>query len=176
MQQPKNHPTQAFIIASWASFALGVTAYCLGLWNSDMMLNEKGYYLVSLLFGLFSAVSLQKTVRDQQEGIDVTRLYALFCVVSVFSALAFVSIGLWNASLTLSEKGFYGIAYVLSLYAVIAVQKNVRDIKSVHQEKNSGRGFNAEPAADEVFNLHSSIDSDHSDSHSAESSATDVKI
>ncbi|BCY10277.1 YiaA/YiaB family inner membrane protein [Actinoplanes sp. L3-i22] len=36
-------------------------------------------------------------------------------------------VGLWNAEMTKSEKGFYGLAFVLSLYAAVAVQKNVRD-------------------------------------------------
>ena len=34
------------------------------LWNASMQLNEKGYYLTILLYGLFSVVSLQKSVRD----------------------------------------------------------------------------------------------------------------
>ncbi|MFM7856321.1 MAG: YiaA/YiaB family inner membrane protein, partial [Flammeovirgaceae bacterium] len=36
-------------------------------------------------------------------------------------------IGLWNATLTLSEKGFYSMSFLLSLFAAITVQKNTRD-------------------------------------------------
>ena len=36
--------------------------------------------------------------------------------------------GLWNASLQNSEKGFYAMAFLLSLFAAVAVQKNVRDV------------------------------------------------
>ncbi|NHL58292.1 hypothetical protein G6X41_12060, partial [Staphylococcus aureus] len=36
-------------------------------------------------------------------------------------------IGLWNATLLLSGKGFDGLAYFLSLFGAVAVQKNVRD-------------------------------------------------
>lgn len=92
-----------------------------------MMLNEKGFYLTVLLYGLFSSVSLQKTVRDQLEGLFVTGIYVGLCWFSVGSALLLLLIGLWNAELALSEKGFLGISYVLSLYAAVAVQKNVRD-------------------------------------------------
>ncbi|RXJ74282.1 hypothetical protein CS022_04300 [Veronia nyctiphanis] len=128
MEKSVNKPTSAFMAASWASLILGVSAYALGLWNSEMMLNEKGYYLITLLFGLFSAISLQKTVRDKMEGIEVTSLYFNMCWFAVVASLSFLSIGLWNAELLLSEKGFYGMSYVLSLFASIAVQKNVRDI------------------------------------------------
>lgn len=43
-------PTSAFMGASWASLLIGMTSYCIGLWNADMQLNEKGYYFTILLF------------------------------------------------------------------------------------------------------------------------------
>lgn len=50
----------AFVAASWAALLLGGGAYLVGLWNAEMLLNEKGYYFTLLLFGLFASVSLQK--------------------------------------------------------------------------------------------------------------------
>nr|WP_208619652.1 YiaA/YiaB family inner membrane protein [Xanthomonas populi] len=38
-----------------------------------------------------------------------------------------LGVGLFNATLTLSEKGVYAMAYALSLFAAMAVQKNSRD-------------------------------------------------
>ena len=38
-----------------------------------------------------------------------------------------LTVGLWNATLAASEKGFYAMSFVLSLFASVAVQKNVRD-------------------------------------------------
>lgn len=38
--------------------------YTIGLYNADMLLNEKGYYLAILLYGLFAAIAVQKNVRD----------------------------------------------------------------------------------------------------------------
>lgn len=123
-------PTGAFIGASWAALILGAVTYLVGLWNADMQLNEKGYYLTLLLYGLFAAVSLQKSVRDRMEGIPVTGLYFGLCWVSLALALLLLAVGLWNASLAASEKGFYSMSYVLSLFAAVAVQKNVRDLAS----------------------------------------------
>jgi len=120
-------PTPAFIGASWVVLFAGVISYCIGLWNSDMQLNERGYYFTILLFGLFSAISVQKSVRDRLEGVAVTDLYYGISWFSALSAILLLIIGLWNADLLLSEKGFYGMAYLLSLYASIAVQKNTRD-------------------------------------------------
>ena len=36
-----------------------------------------------------------------------------------------------NATLALSEKGFFAMSFVLALFAIIAVQKNVRDVAAI---------------------------------------------
>jgi uncharacterized membrane protein YiaA len=36
-------------------------------------------------------------------------------------------VGLWNATLLPSEKGFYAFAFLLAMFGVITVQKNTRD-------------------------------------------------
>jgi uncharacterized membrane protein YiaA len=123
----KLEPSNAFTGASWLALAVGIVGFCVGLWNAEMLLNEKGYFLTLLLYGLFSAVSVQKVVRDRMKGIPVTDLYYGICWASAIISMGLLVIGLWNAPLWLSEKGFYAIAYFLSLFAVIAVQKNTRD-------------------------------------------------
>lgn len=124
-------PTAAFVGASWAALCIGAAAFLWGLWNAQMQLNEKGYYLSLLLYGLFAAISLQKSVRDRSEGIPVTGLYFSLCWFSLFAVIALLTIGLWNARLQPSEKGFYAMSFVLSLFAVVAVQKNVRDLGAI---------------------------------------------
>ncbi|MEW6373156.1 MAG: inner membrane protein YiaA [Pseudomonadota bacterium] len=124
-------PTAAFVGASWGALLIGAIAYLIGLWNAQMQLNEKGYYVTLLMYGLFAAVSLQKTVRDRSEGIPVTNLYAGLCWVSLLAAVLLLTVGLWNATLERSEKGFYAMSFLLSLFAVVAVQKNVRDVGAI---------------------------------------------
>ncbi|GGF00010.1 inner membrane protein YiaA [Hymenobacter cavernae] len=123
-------PSGAFIAASWVALLAGAVSYNVGLWNAQMPLNEKGYYFTVLMYGLFSAVSVQKSVRDRMEGIPVTNLYYGISWVSTLLAVLLLVVGLWNATLTLSEKGFYGMSFLLSLFAAIAVQKNTRDAQS----------------------------------------------
>lgn len=128
-------PTSAFVTASWVALFVGMVAYCIGLWNANMWLNEKGYYFAILIFGLFSVISVQKSVRDKQEGIPVTEAYHTISWITTFVSILLLIIGLWNADLALSEKGFYGMAFTLSLYASITVQKNVRDLKLYNESK-----------------------------------------
>jgi uncharacterized membrane protein YiaA len=128
MKQQVHKPSPAFIAASWSALLLGAVAYLIGLFNAAMALNEKGYYLTLLLFGLFAAVSLQKSVRDRVEDIPVSGLYYALCWFALMVSLLLLLVGLWNATLLLSEKGFYGMAFALSLFGAVAVQKNTRDL------------------------------------------------
>jgi uncharacterized membrane protein YiaA len=124
-------PTNAFIGISYLCLFAGMLAYCIGLWNAGMQLNEKGYYFTVLVYGLFAAVSLQKSVRDRSEGIKVSSVYYGICWISLFLAVGLLTIGLWRAgSLVLSEKGFYAMSYLLSLFGAITVQKNTRDLEA----------------------------------------------
>ena len=129
-------PSAAFIAASWAALFIGVIAFLIGLWNAEMELNEKGYYFTVLMFGLFSAISVQKAVRDQMEGIPVTNTYYGLAWFSTLLSIVLLTVGLWHAELLKSEKGFYAMAFVLSLFASIAVQKNTRDMKAWQSNEN----------------------------------------
>jgi uncharacterized membrane protein YiaA len=139
MKHQAQKPTAAFVGASWAALLIGGASFVVGLWNaSSMQLNEKGYYLTVILFGLFASISLQKTVRDKLDGIPVTGIYFGLCWVAVLSAVLLLSVGLWNASLALSEKGFYAMSFLLSLFGAVTVQKNIRDVAQFGDEPISG--------------------------------------
>lgn len=143
MQARVQRPTGAFIGASWAALLVGMVVYVSGLWNAEIQLNEKGYYFTVLMYGLFSAVSLQKTVRDRLEGIPVTNIYYGLCWLSLMLSILLLTVALWNAKMNSSEKGFYAMSYLLSLFAAVAVQKNVRDValmSDASQEPVSGPG------------------------------------
>ena len=134
-------PSGAFVGASWMALLLGMVTYCIGLWNAEMELNEKGYYFTILLFGLFSIISVQKAVRDKLEGIPVTDVYYGISWFTTVVSILLLVIGLWNADLLLSEKGFYGMAFTLSLFAAVAVQKNVRDVAAFEGHSDSSSTF-----------------------------------
>jgi uncharacterized membrane protein YiaA len=131
-------PSNAFIAASWVALLSGVLAFIIGLWNADMELNEKGYYFTVLVFGLFAAISLQKAVRDQLEGIPVTNIYYGLAWFSTVLAIVLLVVGLWNATLMRSEKGFYAMSFILSMFAAIAVQKNTRDSQQAERPPDLG--------------------------------------
>ncbi|MGV1001971.1 inner membrane protein YiaA [Empedobacter falsenii] len=119
--------SNAFIAASWIALGSGMIGYIIGLTRAEMELNEKGYYFTVLLFGLFAVVSLQKAVRDRLEQIPVTDIYYGICWFGTIALITLLIIGLWNATILPSEKGFYAFAFLLAIFGAIAVQKNTRD-------------------------------------------------
>ena len=120
-------PSPAFVGASWVALGAGMAGFLIGLWRLELALNEKGYYFTILMYGLFSVVSVQKSVRDRLEGVPVTDIYYGLCWFSTLLSIALLIVGLWNATMLPSEKGFYAFAFLLALFGAITVQKNTRD-------------------------------------------------
>ncbi len=122
-------PTTAYVGATWAVLSVGVIAFFFGLINATgLALSEKGFYGAVMALGLYSAISLQKTIRDKTEGIPTSMLYYWISWAALGTAVALIIVGLLNATgLSLSEKGFYMMAFTMSLFAAITIQKNTRD-------------------------------------------------
>lgn len=128
--------SKSFVMASWLALGAGISGYLIGLSRSEMLLNEKGYYFTVLMFGLFAVISLQKSVRDKIEGYPVTEIYYGICWFGTILSIALLIIGLYNASLLPSEKGFYAFAFLLGIFGAISVQKNTRDNLLFNKEQN----------------------------------------
>jgi uncharacterized membrane protein YiaA len=132
-------PSTAFVGASWVALGAGFVGYIVGLWRADMQLNEKGYYFTVIMFGLFAVISLQKSVRDRLEGLPVTDIYYGICWFSTILSIVLLAVGLFNATILPSEKGFYAFAFLLSLFGAITVQKNTRDSLAADKENSKAQ-------------------------------------
>lgn len=121
-------PTAAFIGAAWLALLSGISAYIIGLFNANnLSISEKGYFFTVLCFALFSAVSIQKSVRDKIENVPVSNVYYGICWAATLLTVILLALGILNTSLDIASKGFYIMSFVLSMFSAIAVQKNIRD-------------------------------------------------
>ena len=111
------------LISTVSACVLGMSAFFIGLYNSEMALSEQGYYAVLLLYSVFSSISLQKTMLEIDSGISVSKFYRNICMISIVLALLFFIMGLFNAELLKSEKGFYAMSYILTLFSSLGIQK-----------------------------------------------------
>lgn len=137
----KNTPSPAFVMASWLALVAGAVAYLFGVWNSELQLNEKGFFFTVLMYGLFAAVTVQKSVRDKAEGVPVTGMFYGISWFSAILAMLLLGAGVFNAELLPSEKGFYGMSFMLALFGAITVQKNARDLQQPDQSQEADRNF-----------------------------------
>jgi uncharacterized membrane protein YiaA len=55
-------------------------------------------------------------------------IYAALCWASVGICIGLLLFILTNATLTLSEKGYYIMSFLLSFFGVTATQKSIRDL------------------------------------------------
>ena len=125
--------SNAFIAASWVALGAGTIGFIVGLARAEMLLNEKGYYFTVLMFGLFAVVSLQKSVRVRLEKLPETDIYYGISWFGTLLSIVLLVVGLWNATILPSEKGFYAFAFLLALFGAISVQKNTRDNMNFNQ-------------------------------------------
>ncbi len=89
---------------------------------------KKDIIFAVLVLGLFSAASYQKTVRDKYEGIPTTSIYYMTCLTVFIISVALLMVGLWNATLLLSEKRFLWTGFLLKLvWCSSGAEKNIRD-------------------------------------------------
>lgn len=117
-----------YVLTSVVCLALGAGGFLLGLTNATTLaLSEKGFYLTLLAFGLYAAVSVQKNFRDKESGTPASRFYSFLSYAATALALGLLGTGLFNAQLSLSEKGYYGMSFILALFSAITLQKSIRD-------------------------------------------------
>ena len=74
-------------------------------------------------------------MRDKLEDIPVTAIYVALCCTSVGICIGLLLFSLSNATLSLSEKGYYIMSFLLSLFGVTATQKNIRDLEHLRLQK-----------------------------------------
>ncbi|MFF3022855.1 YiaA/YiaB family inner membrane protein [Gottfriedia sp. NPDC057948] len=71
MQTHRRRNTPAFTVLAYFTLVAGVFLFCIGLYNADMELNEKGYYIAVMLLVAVGSILTQKVVRDNAEDDDI---------------------------------------------------------------------------------------------------------
>jgi uncharacterized membrane protein YiaA len=128
-------PSFAFVTLSWIASLAGVVLYGSMLFNSSALTwSDKNFFTAILVFAVYAAISVQKIVRDRLEGVPFTNLYYGVSWLAVIVAIGLFVNGLFNVNISLSERGFYGMAMLLTLFGAIAIQKNTRDLAAPAQQ------------------------------------------
>lgn len=65
----------------------------------------------------------------------MTSIYYGLAWFSLVLSVFLLAVGLFNATLLPSEKGFYGISFLMALFGAVAVQKNTRDMEAAKRHE-----------------------------------------
>lgn len=71
MNRYRRRNTPAFTFLAYFTFAAGVILFVVGLYNANLELNEKGYYIAVMLLVAVGAILTQKVVRDNAEDNEI---------------------------------------------------------------------------------------------------------
>ncbi|MFD1851460.1 YiaA/YiaB family inner membrane protein [Oceanobacillus bengalensis] len=71
MTRHRRRNTPAFTFLSYFTLAAGVALFLVGLYNADMELHEKGYYVAVMLLVAVGAILTQKVTRDNAEDDEI---------------------------------------------------------------------------------------------------------
>lgn len=124
---------------SWLAFIIAFVTIGIGIYNLDMPLSVKGYYVQSFLMIILASLNLQKTLSDIDDNVSsVTSQWLLITWIAFLGGIITFAIGIYNLDAALSVKGFYSQSLVLIVLVSINLQKTTmeRD-KFLRSEANS---------------------------------------
>lgn len=130
---------QSWFGISWIAFIVAFVTIGIGIYNLDMPLSVKGYYVQSFLMIILASLNLQKTLYDIDESVSsVTSQWLLITWIAFLGGIITFAIGIYNLDAALSVKGFYSQSLILIVLVSINLQKTTmeRD-KYLRSEANS---------------------------------------
>ncbi|WP_160723765.1 YiaA/YiaB family inner membrane protein [Bacillus sp. USDA818B3_A] len=67
----KRRNTVAFTFLSYFTLFAGIILFTIGLYNAELELNEKGYYIAVMLLIIVRSILTQKVIRDNTEDDEI---------------------------------------------------------------------------------------------------------
>ena len=99
------------VLIAWLFMLVGALIYLIGLWRACPLLSGKGYFLGVLINSMFIIYVYQ---REGRRGLLDVR-FAAVCQMVALMTSGLLLVGLWNAPLSLAERGAYFAAFCLCI-------------------------------------------------------------
>ena len=94
-----------------------------GIWNTDWMLLEKGYYTAIILWMTFSAITLIEMLRFKEERVNEPAYFNMSCWLSVTLAFSFGIISIYNTEWDLYLKGYYWMGMIFVAFSTLVLSR-----------------------------------------------------
>jgi hypothetical protein len=125
--------TPAWKFQVWAAFGLSALASAVGIWNLDAESSTKLLMGMGFLFSLFTALSLSKTVRDNQRKSVDTEAWRLMIWVAFGVAFLMTGWSLFWSGLPGWPRAFMGLAWIFLQSSAFTLAKSLRDEQEAGQ-------------------------------------------
>lgn len=98
-------------LLAWLLMLAGALIYLIGLWQACPSLSSKGYFLGVLITSMFVVYVY---LREVKRG-SIDHRFASVCQMVALMTSGLLLVGLWNAPLSLVERGAYLAALCLCI-------------------------------------------------------------
>ncbi|MBV8657490.1 MAG: hypothetical protein JO142_06675 [Burkholderiales bacterium] len=119
--------TASWVLQVWASFALSVFACGYGVCNIPGQSLDRAFLLIGLVFTLFAAFALAKTIRDNRDRRVDTGPWVFMVWSGFAAAVGLTAWGLLRMPMGDWEKGYMLVAWLFLMSTVFTLAKTVRD-------------------------------------------------
>lgn len=98
-------------LISWLFMLAGALIYLIGLWQACPLVSGKGYFLGVLITSMFIVYVYQREVKRG----TIDDCFTSVCQMVALLTCGLLLVGLWNAPLSLVERGAYLAAFCLCI-------------------------------------------------------------
>lgn len=131
MPQPRivvRRDSQAWTIQVWIAFGVAVVLCALGVWNIDApSTSDRILLLTCYLFCLFTAFTLAKSVRDNQDEQVDTEAWRWQVRIGFGVSVLLTAWSLFTLNLNVWQKGFMIAVWLFMEMAAFTLAKTLRD-------------------------------------------------
>lgn len=120
--------SQAWTIQVWIAFGIAVFLCALGVWNIDApSTSDRILLLTGYLFCLFTAFTLAKTIRDNQDEHVDTEAWRWQVRIGFGVSVLLTAWSLFSLNLNVWQKGFMIAVWLFMEMAAFTLAKTLRD-------------------------------------------------
>ena len=130
--------TGGWRVQVWLSFGIALFACSVGIIRLPGQDLDRAFLALGLLFCLFAAFAVAKTIRDNRDGEVDTKSWIMTVWVAFAAAVALTAWGLWRMNIPGAEKNYMMVSWLFLVSSTFTLAKTIRDGHEAQLMERSG--------------------------------------
>lgn len=118
-------------IVSWTMLLIAMLAFLVGVWNTDWVRMEKGYYTMVVWLIFISIFLTMKIYMDREQGIYHSFIYMGVATASTIASIIWGVVSISNTEWPLYLKAYFWLCIGLLAFATFIVSIEIRKREQV---------------------------------------------